>query len=83
MKWKCINCQNELQAKEPPEICPVCNARCAYTDGIGLDYAPKPGRGFRNGVIFACEICGTTVQVIEDKGGVLMCCGEAMKQSGD
>jgi len=82
MKWKCMNCANELLAEVAPETCPICKERCSYTDGIGTDYAPKPGRGLRNGLVFVCEICGTTVRVLEDKGGVLMCCAQAMKQSG-
>lgn len=80
MKWKCTNCRNELEAGTPPEVCPVCGEHCAYTDGIGLDYAPKPGRGLREGERYRCGVCGTVVQVLTDKGGVLKCCDEEMQR---
>ena len=30
------------------------------------------------GQVYRCEICGNVVQVLEDGGGELVCCGEPM-----
>jgi desulfoferrodoxin-like iron-binding protein len=31
------------------------------------------------GETYRCEICGNVVEVLEEGGGQLVCCGEAMK----
>jgi superoxide reductase len=31
------------------------------------------------GEIYKCEICGNVVEVVEEGGGTLVCCGEPMK----
>ena len=31
------------------------------------------------GEVYKCEICGNTVEVLEDGVGTLVCCGQPMK----
>jgi rubredoxin len=30
--WQCSNCGYQLKADEPPEKCPACHEKCAFTD---------------------------------------------------
>jgi len=30
--WKCTLCGYVLREKEPPEVCPSCSEKCAFTD---------------------------------------------------
>jgi superoxide reductase len=33
----------------------------------------------KSGEVYKCEICGNVVEVIEEGGGQLVCCGQPMK----
>ncbi|HLD36606.1 MAG TPA: hypothetical protein VJC37_07770 [Planctomycetota bacterium] len=40
-KWKCSHCQYLLEADKPPEECPSCHNKCAFTDATC--YTPECG----------------------------------------
>ncbi len=39
--WKCSECGYTLQEATPPEICPSCKQKCAFTDATC--YTPECG----------------------------------------
>jgi superoxide reductase len=44
-----------------------------------MNYLKKHINMIKKGQIYKCEICGNIVEVLEEGGGQLVCCGEPMK----